>query len=44
VVAGINLSLTQEADFASYIQKNGFDALVAFMKSANAKSLAVNAK
>jgi phospholipid transport system substrate-binding protein len=44
VVAGINLSLTQEADFASYINKNGFDALVAFMKSANAKSLAVNAK
>lgn len=44
VVAGINLSLTQEADFASYVQKNGFDALVTFMKSANAKSLAVNAK
>lgn len=38
-VAGINLSLTQEADFSAYIQKNGFDALVAFMKSANAKSL-----
>ena len=44
VVAGINLSLTQEADFASYASKNGFDALVSFMKSANAKSLAVNAK
>ncbi|WP_341902528.1 ABC transporter substrate-binding protein [Sandarakinorhabdus limnophila] len=44
VVAGVNLSLTQEADFASYISKNGFDALVTFMKSANAKSLAVNAK
>ncbi|WP_164156648.1 MlaC/ttg2D family ABC transporter substrate-binding protein [Sandarakinorhabdus rubra] len=41
VVAGINLSLTQEADFASYINRNGFDALVGFMKSANAKSLAV---
>jgi phospholipid transport system substrate-binding protein len=44
VVAGVNLSLTQEADFASYVSKNGFDALVAFMKSANAKSLAVNTK
>jgi phospholipid transport system substrate-binding protein len=44
VVAGVNLSLTQEADFTSYIAKNGFDALVTFMKSANAKSLAVNAK
>ena len=41
VVAGVNLSLTQEADFASYAAKNGFDALVTFMKSANAKSLAV---
>jgi phospholipid transport system substrate-binding protein len=37
-VAGINLSLTQEADFSSYIAKNGFDALVAFMKSSNAKA------
>jgi phospholipid transport system substrate-binding protein len=44
VVSGINLSLTQEADFASYVQKNGFDALVSFMTSANAKSLAVNTK
>ncbi|WP_197042123.1 MlaC/ttg2D family ABC transporter substrate-binding protein [Sandarakinorhabdus oryzae] len=44
VVAGVNLSLTQEADFTSYIAKNGFDALVTFMKSANAKSLAVNTK
>ena len=44
VVAGVNLSLTQEADFTSYAGKNGFDALVAFMKSANAKSLAVNTK
>lgn len=40
VVAGVNLSLTQEADFTSYAAKNGFDALVAFMKSANAKSVA----
>lgn len=38
-VGGINLSLTQEADFAAYIQKNGFDALVDFMKNANAKSV-----
>jgi phospholipid transport system substrate-binding protein len=44
VVAGINLALTQEADFTSYVGRNGFDALVAFMKSANAKSLAVSAK
>jgi phospholipid transport system substrate-binding protein len=44
VVAGINLALTQEADFTSYTGKNGFDALVSFMKSANAKSLAVQAK
>jgi phospholipid transport system substrate-binding protein len=35
-VAGVNLSLTQEADFNAYIQKNGFDALVSFM--ANRKS------
>jgi phospholipid transport system substrate-binding protein len=41
VVGGVNLALTQEADFTSYIAKNGFDALVAFLKSANAKSLAV---
>jgi phospholipid transport system substrate-binding protein len=39
-VSGINLSLTQEADFNAYIQKNGFDALVAFLKSANSKSAA----
>lgn len=44
VVAGVNLALTQEADFTSYASRNGFDALVAFMKSANAKSLAVQAK
>lgn len=44
VAAGVNLSLTQEADFAAYVQKNGFDALVAFMTSANAKSLAINGK
>lgn len=43
VVAGVNLALTQEADFTSYIARNGFDALVTFLKSANAKSLAVQA-
>jgi len=43
VVGGVNLSLTQEADFTSYIAKNGFDALVAFLKTANARSLAVQA-
>ncbi|AGH50331.1 MULTISPECIES: MlaC/ttg2D family ABC transporter substrate-binding protein [Sphingomonadales] len=32
-VAGINLALTQAADFDAYIQRNGFDKLVAFMKS-----------
>jgi len=36
-VAGVNLSLTQEADFSAFIAKNGFDALVAMMKSANGK-------
>ncbi len=43
-VAGINLSLTQEADFSAYIQKNGFDALVTFLKSANVKSQAARGK
>ncbi|MBV8972178.1 MAG: ABC transporter substrate-binding protein [Sphingomonadaceae bacterium] len=37
-VEGINISLTQEADFSAFIQKNGFDALVAMMKSANTRS------
>jgi phospholipid transport system substrate-binding protein len=32
-VAGINLAITQSADFDAYIQKNGFDKLVSFMKS-----------
>ena len=32
-VSGINLVLTQTADFDGYVQKNGFDKLVAFMKS-----------
>ncbi|MGL6042337.1 MAG: MlaC/ttg2D family ABC transporter substrate-binding protein [Sandaracinobacteroides sp.] len=31
-VSGVNVALTQEADFKAYIEKNGFDALVAFMK------------
>ncbi len=35
-VSGINLALTQEADFDSYIQRQGFDALVAFMKKSQA--------
>ena len=37
-VSGVNLALTQEADFSSFIAKNGFDALVAMMKAANARS------
>ncbi|MBU3076390.1 MlaC/ttg2D family ABC transporter substrate-binding protein [Sphingomonas quercus] len=32
-VAGINLAVTQAADFDSYIQRNGIDKLIAFMKS-----------
>ena len=32
-VAGINLAITQASDFDSYIQQNGFDKLVALMKS-----------
>lgn len=35
-VAGVNLALTQEADFTSYIQRKGFDALVQFMREAAA--------
>ena len=31
-VAGINLALTQAADFDSVVQRQGFDALVAMMK------------
>jgi phospholipid transport system substrate-binding protein len=31
-VSGVNVALTQEADFSAYIEKNGFDALVDFMK------------
>ena len=38
-VEGLNLTLTQEADFAAYIQKNGFDQLVEFMKSKNARGV-----
>jgi phospholipid transport system substrate-binding protein len=44
VVAGVNLALTQEADFTSYASRNGFDALVNFMKSANAKNLAAGTR
>lgn len=32
-VNGVNLGLAQQADFDSYIQRRGFDALLAFMKS-----------
>lgn len=35
-VAGVNLALTQEADFNSFIQRKGFDSLVQFMKDAAA--------
>lgn len=31
-VGGVNLAVAQEADFNSYIQRHGFDALVDFMK------------
>jgi phospholipid transport system substrate-binding protein len=37
-VSGINMSLTQEADFSSFIARNGFDALIAMMKSSNART------
>ena len=37
-VAGINVALTQEADFSSYIQKNGFDGLVTFLRTANTRN------
>lgn len=33
-VNGVNISLTQEADFNAYVEKNGFDALVNFMREA----------
>ena len=42
-VSGINLSLTQEADLNAYIEKNGFDALVMFLKTANSKSATARA-
>jgi phospholipid transport system substrate-binding protein len=32
-VSGINLVLTQTADFDGYVQKNGFDKLVTFMQA-----------
>nr|WP_295660184.1 ABC transporter substrate-binding protein [Polymorphobacter sp.] len=37
-VSGVNLSLTQEADFSAIISKQGFDGLVALMKASNARS------
>lgn len=33
-VNGVNVALTQEQDFNAYVERNGFDALVAFMKQA----------
>lgn len=33
-VNGVNVALTQEQDFSAYIQKNGFDALIDFMRKA----------
>lgn len=33
-VNGVNVALTQEADFNAFVERNGFDALVAFMKKA----------
>ena len=35
-VAGINLTLNQAQDFDSYIQRNGFDRLVSFMRQRGA--------
>jgi phospholipid transport system substrate-binding protein len=35
-VAGINLALVQEEDFNAKIQRDGFDALVAFMRKSQA--------
>jgi phospholipid transport system substrate-binding protein len=32
-VGGVNVAVAQEADFNSYIQRNGFDRLVAFLRS-----------
>ena len=43
-VSGINLSLTQDADFNAYIEKNGFDELVTFLKTANGKSASLRSK
>lgn len=39
-VSNINLSITQEADFSQQIKAKGFDSLIAFLKSANARSAA----
>ena len=30
---GVNVAVAQEADFNSYIQRNGFDRLIAFLRS-----------
>ncbi len=31
-VNGINVALTQEADFNAFVERNGFDALIAFLR------------
>lgn len=42
-VSNINLSVTQEADFTQQIKAKGFDSLITFLKSANAKSVTTRA-
>lgn len=37
-VAGVNLTITQEADFDAYIRRNGFDALVDFMQKSGSRA------
>jgi len=37
-VSGVNVALTQEADFSAYIAKNGFDPFVEFLRGANTRN------
>ncbi len=37
-VSGINIAMTQEADFSAYVARNGFDRLIEFMSGANARA------
>ena len=37
--SGINLTMTQEADFNAYVAKNGFQALIDQMSNANSRGL-----